>query len=99
MHVRVKRHEVIHPVSRPSKTKSRQQISRAELKAYEARRAAEVRRVPVAGSATVESAPTRRSYVLSRDEEYAIIRSDMRRLLTILAILVVVLVAATIVLR
>jgi hypothetical protein len=42
---------------------------------------------------------SRRSYVLNRAEEFAIIRSDLRRLLMILSLLVLLLVAATFVLR
>jgi hypothetical protein len=53
--------------------------------------------VPVAGA--TGAATTRRVYVLSRTEEMAIIRSDLKRLVLILAILVVVLLAMTFVLR
>jgi len=88
-------------VSKPTKTRSRPQFSKAELKAYEARRAEEVRRGPVgvATDAAPGSVSSRRTYALSRDEEYAIIRSDLRRLLMILVVLAVVLLIATIVLR
>jgi hypothetical protein len=79
-------------------------LSRAEIKAYEARRASEVSRIGAAPTGALEpDAPTavasRRSYVLNRAEEFAIIRSDLRRLLMILSLLVLLLVAATFVLR
>jgi hypothetical protein len=85
-------------VSKPTKSKTRPRFSRAELKAYEARRAEEVRRVPIT-STSADGAPVRRSYLLTRDEEYAIIRSDLRRLLMILAVLLVLLVVAAVILR
>jgi hypothetical protein len=85
-------------VSKPTKSKSRPQFSRAELKAYEARRAEEVRRVPI-GPAGAEGVPVRRSYALTRDEEYAVIRADLRRLLLIVLVLFAILVVAMIVLR
>src|SRR5205823_13955928 len=98
------RRGVVFIVSKPTKARSRPQFTKAELKAYEARRAEELQRVPAAGVARVEatgapSASTRRTYALTRDEEYRIIRGDLRRLLLILAILAVVLVAATIAFR
>ncbi len=83
-------------------SKTSRQISRAELKAYEARRAEEGRRVDapqLQGDAASTSAAPRRVYVLTRDEEYRIIRSDLRRLLIIVGILITVLVLATIFFR
>jgi hypothetical protein len=95
-------------VSKPTKARQRPQLSKAEIKAYEARRAAEGRRAlivpeaasnaPAAGGATITRGG-RRGYTLTRDEEYVIIRSDLRRLLFILAVLAVVLVACTLLLR
>ena len=90
-------------MSKPTKSRQRQ-LSRAELKAYEARRTVELNR---GGAATVsDTAParqttttTRRVQALSRAEEYAIIRSDLRRLLWILAILTAVLIVLTFFLR
>lgn len=89
-------------MSKPTKSRSRQ-LTRAQLKAYEARRGVEVNR----GTATTTgevvakrpASSVRRVQALSRAEEYAIIRSDLRRLLWILAVLVVVLVVLTFVLR
>jgi hypothetical protein len=73
------------------------------LKAYEARRAAEATR-----SSTIEDvldrqvgpvSTVRRPRALSRAEELAIIRSDLKRLLMILALLAVVLIVLTFFLR
>jgi hypothetical protein len=58
--------------------------------------------VPAAAASeatAVASAAPRRSHIMSRADEYAVIRSDLRRLLMILACEAVVLVAATIILR
>jgi hypothetical protein len=92
--------------SKPSRTRQRRQLSRAELKAYEARRAAERRRISAStASADAEAAAILHSdqaeltYELTRDEEFAVIRSDLRRLLIIVAILVALLVVFTIILR
>lgn len=94
-------------VSKPTKARQRPQLSKAEIKAYEARRAAESRRALVttdvsaatAGGSTPAVRSTRRGYAMTRDEEYVIIRSDLRRLLFILAVLAVVLVVCTLLLR
>lgn len=79
----------------------RRQLSKAEIKAYEARRLDELRRIGPAAGANATSLPTsaRRSYTLSRDEEFAIIRSDLRRMLIILACLVAIVVVLTLFLR
>ncbi|HEX5167313.1 MAG TPA: hypothetical protein VFV93_18035 [Thermomicrobiales bacterium] len=79
------------------------------MKAYEARRSAEVNReqAVVASEATAArpaaaartAPPNRRVYALSRAEEYAIIRSDLRRLLWILAVLTATLLVLTFFLR
>lgn len=91
-------------MSRSTRTGTRRQLSRAEIKAYEARRAAEVNRVGAAPVGALEpsdapSGPSRRTYALSRAEEFSIIRSDLRRLLLILAVLIVLLAVAAVVLR
>jgi len=91
-------------VSKTTKSKTARQVSRAELKAYEARRAEEGHRVAAPqlsgeGTAAPSATATRRVYVLTRDEEYKIIRGDLRRLLLIVAILVLVLIVATLILR
>lgn len=92
------------------KSRSRTQLNRAQIKAYEARRAEEIQRHREAEaadeahvqsvSASVATAPTarRRIYALSQAQEMAIIRSDLKRLLTILAVLLVVLAIAAVVL-
>lgn len=98
-------------VSKPTKSRSKTQLNRAQLKAYEARRAEEVERRAaedaadevVARPASVAvagvSVPRRRIYALSHEQEMAIIRADLKRLLTILAVLVVVLIIAAILLN
>jgi hypothetical protein len=89
-------------LSKSTKPRGRAQLTKAEIKAYEARRASESRRALIVpdASATPGVAPTaRRSYALTRDEEYVIIRSDLRRLLMILAVLIVVLIGCAIFLR
>lgn len=89
-------------MSKPTKSRPRQ-LNRAQLKAYEARRTVELNRGGTGTSGDVVTArplnPTRRVQALSRREEYAIIRSDLRRLLWILAILLVTLVILTFFLR
>lgn len=78
-------------------------MSRAEIKAYEARRAAEGRPISAAAVETNEAAALtsspRRTYVMTREEEYDIIRGDLKRLLLILAVLCVAMVVCTILLR
>ena len=88
-------------MSKPTKSRPRQ-LTRAQLKAYEARRSIEVDRAAAATGDVIKArvnAPVRRVQALTRGEEYAIIRSDLNRLLWILAVLGVVLVALTIFLR
>lgn len=94
-------------MSKPTRSRPRQ-LSRAELKAYEARRTVEMNRggtQPATGEVTAvrpsasRSSSTRRIQPLSRAEEFAIIRSDLKRLLWILAVLVLVLVVLTFFLR
>lgn len=65
------------------------------------RRADEARRVaaPQVQADIMSSAIVRHAYTLSRDEEFAVIRSDLRRLLKIMAFLTVVLFIAAIFLR
>lgn len=88
---------------RTTRSRDRSKLSRAELKAYEARRAAERRRIAAhhASDEVVElgtSLGVEHSYTMSRDEEFDVIRSDLKRLGIIVAILIVALIAATVVL-
>ena len=87
---------------RSTRGRDRSKLSRAELKAYEARRAAERRRIASATAtenvATPVSATTEHSYTLSRDEEFSVIRSDLKRMGMVVAVLAVLLLAATIIL-
>lgn len=89
-------------MSKSSKSRSRQ-LSRAQLKAYEARRAEEINRAPVEVQPERTQASRivvpRRSVMMSRSEEMMIIKSDLRRLLLILALLAVFLIVATFILR
>ena len=86
------------PAQRPRR---RRELSKAELKAYQARREDEMRRLGPAATSDSRTLPTtvRRTYTLGRDEEFSIIRSDLRRLLLILVCLVAVVVVMTIFLR
>jgi hypothetical protein len=90
-------------VSKPTKTRNRSQISRAQLKAYEARRAEEAQRsaaaTAVAQSQEQQSASIRRSRAMSRAEEFQTIKDDLRRLSVILVIMTVLLIGAAVVLR
>lgn len=88
------------------KPRNRSQLTKAELQAYEARRADERKRVGAAqeGEAAAVAVATPRhgvehSFELNRDDEFAIIRSDLMRLLVVMAIIVVLLVVATFALR
>lgn len=88
---------------RTTRGRDRTKLSKAELKAYEARRAAERLRIAThtaSGNEVELDTPitAEHSYTMSRDEEFAVIRSDLRRLAIIVAILIVALVVATLVL-
>lgn len=87
-----------------NRPKTRKQLSKADLKAYESRRAAERRRISTASTNPVprtDEAKTavEHSFVLSRDDEYSVIKSDLMRLLIIVATLLVALLVLTLVLR
>lgn len=82
--------------------RTRKELSRAELKAYEARRADERRRIGTANAAQQTAAvvaPVEHSYQMSRDEEFTVIKSDLIRLGIILAVIAVLLLILTFVLR
>lgn len=89
-------------MSKSSKARTRQ-LSRAQLKAYEARRAEEINRANVEAQeerlVAQRTIVPRRSVMMNRAEEMAIIASDLRRLMLILAVLTVFLIAATFFLR
>lgn len=89
-------------MSKPTKSRPRQ-LTRAQLKAYEARRSIETERAAaMAAGEAIDSrvkSPVRRVQALSRSEEYAVIRADLKRLLWILAVLTTVIVVLTIFLR
>ena len=82
-----------------SASQRRRKLSRAEIKAYESRRAAERRRIAVqTAEAASEDSPVVHSYSLTRDDEYAVIKSDLIRLGWICAVLAVLLAIATLLL-
>lgn len=86
------------------KPKTRKELSRADLKAYEARRADEQKRI---GSTTTHAEPSpapviahvEHTYAISRDDEFAVIKADLMRLMVILGIIAVIMAILTIVLR
>lgn len=87
------------------KQRNRSQLSRAEIQAYEARRADERKRVgasqdaEAAAVAVAARHQSEHSFQINRDDEFRIIRSDLNRLLVIMAIIAVLLVVATFALR
>jgi hypothetical protein len=89
-------------VSKSTRPRTRAQTSRAAIKAYEARRAEEVHRAD-AMAETADGSPqlrsARTSMSMTRMQEFTYIRSDLRRLLMILAVLTVLLIVATVILR
>ena len=102
------RSHVIEKSNVPSKSsrkpRTRKELSKAELKAYEARRADERNRIGTARADQAEViAPVmpsvEHSYALSRDEEFAVIKSDLMRLIVILAVIAVIMVVLTFVLN
>lgn len=88
-------------------SRPKRRLTRAELKAYESRRAAERQRI-AARSDHVEIDMNPRllgddivdtSYTMTRNDEFEVIRADLLRLGVIVVLLLVLLVAATVVLR
>ncbi len=85
--------------SNRSNTRRRTRLSRAEIKAYEARRAEERRRLALhtddeEHQARLEST----GYSMARDDEFEVIKSDLVRLGWIVGVLALLLVGATLVL-
>ena len=86
------------------KPKTRKELSKADLKAYEARRADERKRI---GTANTVAEPTvtpviahvEHTYAISRDDEFAVIKADLMRLLVILGLIAVIMAVLTVVLR
>jgi hypothetical protein len=86
------------------KPKTRKELSKADLKAYEARRADERKRIGTANtvaepSATPVIARVEHTYAISRDDEFAVIKADLMRLLVILGVIAAIMVVLTVVLR
>ena len=85
--------------SRRADTKKRAKLSRAEIKAYEARRAEERRRLALhAEDEDIQGRADSTAYSIARDDEFEVIKSDLVRLGWIVGVLVLLLVGATIVL-
>ena len=85
--------------SRRADTRKRAKLSRAEIKAYEARRAEERRRLALHDEdEDTEDRPDSTAYSMARDDEFEVIKSDLVRLGWIVGVLVLLLVGATIVL-
>lgn len=85
--------------SNRSNTKRRSRLSRAEIKAYEARRAEERRRLALhTDDETQESRSDSTAYTMARDDEFDVIKSDLIRLTWIVGVLLVMLAGATIIL-
>jgi hypothetical protein len=85
--------------SNSSGSRRRSRLSRAEVKAYEARRAAERRRLSLHDTDAERSdtaSPIAHSYSITRDDEFAVIRADLIRLGWIVGVLLVALAIATV---
>ena len=84
--------------SRRADARKRTRLSRAEIKAYEARRAEERRRLALhAEDEDAEDRPDSTAYSIARDDEFEVIKSDLVRLGWIVGVLMLLLVGATIV--
>lgn len=87
--------------SNRSSSKRRSRLSKAEIKAYESRRAAERRRLALRQQEEeVEQAGYQDStaYLMTRDDEYGVIKSDLVRLGWIVLVLAISLGVATVIL-
>lgn len=88
-------------------SRPKRKLTRAELKAYESRRAAERQRIATrSDQVEIEINPrligddiVDTSYAMTRNDEFQVIRADLVRLGMIVVLLLVLLVAATVVLR
>ena len=82
-----------------SRSTRKGRLSKAELKAYETRRAEERRRLALQTSREEEQPRSETiTYSVTRDDEFGVIQSDLVRLGWIVGILAVLLAAATILL-
>jgi hypothetical protein len=86
--------------SNRSSSRRRPRLSKAEIKAYESRRAAERRRLALRQQEEAEQAVSQDStaYSITRDDEYGVIKSDLVRLGWIVLVLVISLAVATLIL-
>jgi hypothetical protein len=90
--------------SRTRKPKTRKELSKAELKAYEARRADERKRIGVDANNPLQPVEPAKihlenSFAMTRDEEFSVIKSDLSRLLIILAVITMILIVMAFILR
>ncbi len=82
-----------------STSRRRSRLSRAEIKAYEARRAEERRRLALqTNDEEVAARPDSTGYTMTRDDEFSVIKSDLVRLTWIVGILLAMLAGATVIL-
>ncbi len=85
--------------SNRSNPRRRSRLSRAEIKAYEARRAEERRRLALhTEDEGHEDRPESTGYSIARDDEFDVIKSDLVRLGWIVGVLTVLLAGATLIL-
>lgn len=86
--------------SNRSSSRRRPRLSKAEIKAYESRRAAERRRLALRQEEEAEQVVQQDStaYSMTRDDEYGVIKSDLVRLGWIVLVLTVSLGVATLIL-
>jgi len=88
--------------SNRSSSRRRPRLSKAEIKAYESRRAAERRRLALRQEEEAEQAVSQvqdsTAYSITRDDEYGVIKSDLVRLGWIVLVLVISLGVATLIL-
>lgn len=85
----------------------KRKLTRAELKAYESRRAAERQRIAArrdeveihVGPQLLSDDVVDTSYTMTRNDEFEVISADLKRLGMVVALLLILLVAATIFLR
>lgn len=78
--------------------RQRTRLSKAEIKAYESRRAAERARIMTGtaeGPAVEGPEVLQHSYSMTRNDEFQVIKADLIRLLWIVGLLVIALIAAT----
>lgn len=87
--------------SNRTSNRRRSRLSRAEIKAYESRRAEERRRLALHSEDKEDERDNRvdsTTYYMARDDEFDVIKSDLIRLSWIVGVLLVMLAGATVIL-